>query len=79
MKTYNVSFSMPVHFNVKVQAEDKESAIEEAMQHASLGSFVGNGGIDKLVGVYDECVSLDPGDSVLEGDGWEITAHEVTP
>lgn len=77
MKTYYVNFSMPVHFNVEVEAESEEDAIEAAMKYATLSSYVGNGGSGKLVGTDEECVTLEPGEYVLEGDGWEITASEA--
>ena len=77
MKTYSVNFSMPVHFNVEVEAENEDAAIEAAMDYASLTGYAGNGGTRKLVGVSDECVSIEAGECVLEGDGWKITASEV--
>lgn len=77
MPKYNVNFSMPVYFNVEIEAESEDSAIEEAMQYAYLTSYAGNGGSGKLVGVDETCVNIEPGDAVLEGDGWTITASEA--
>jgi hypothetical protein len=75
---YHVRFSMPVHFTVEVESEDEESAMDEAMQLAWLSGYVGNGGRgDKLVGTTEPNVSLDPGECVLEGNGWKIEVEQV--
>lgn len=75
MPKFNVQLSMPVHLNIQVEADDEESAIEEAQEHAWLSSYTGNGGTDKLIGTDEACVSIEPGECVLEGDGWSITAE----
>lgn len=50
-----------VAVQIEVEAEDKESAIEEAGNKlADLDSYCGNGGTDKLVGVDLEEASLCP-------------------
>ncbi len=77
-KTYKVSCSIPVHLTITVQAESDADAIERALEYAALDIYVGNGGSDKLVGTGESCVSIEPGDSVLEGDGWSISAREAS-
>ena len=48
-----------VAVQIEVEAEDKESAIEEASnQLDDLDSYCGNGGMDKLVGVDLDEASL---------------------
>lgn len=78
MPTYKVDCAMPVFLSITVEADDEADAIDKAYEHMSLTGFCGNGGTDKLIGTYEPNVSLEPGDSPLEGNGWQITAEEVT-
>lgn len=77
MKKYEVRFAVPVFFCVTVEAKNEKEAEESAMQYARLDSFVGNGGDDKLVGVCDECVSIEPGEGPIEAPRWPIEVEEV--
>lgn len=51
---YAVYGKVTVFVRVELEAEDKEDAIEKAFDEcASLDAFVGNGGVDKMIGVCD--------------------------
>lgn len=75
MKNYIVPFKVLCNVYVKVEAEDKEEAIEKAYGEVYLSSYAGNGGGDKLIGVSDSYMSVEPGDhfEVLEDIVEEIT------
>lgn len=75
-KTYEVNCSIPVHLTIKVDAANEQDAIDKAMEFATLSSYVGNGGSDKLVGTAEACVSIEPGEEVLEGNDWKISVSE---
>jgi hypothetical protein len=77
MKEYSVTIPYPVFVTVKVEAEDNESAIDEAFQYAGLTGYCGNGGSDKLVGVYGSNISVEAGDTPIEGCGFEIEVEET--
>ena len=52
MKKYVVSGKVSAWVCVELEAEDKEEAIEKAFDECSvLDAFVGNGGVDKMIGV----------------------------
>lgn len=54
MKKYVVYGKVTAWVCVELEAEDKEEAIEKAFgECSSLDSFVGNGGVDKMIGVCD--------------------------
>ena len=60
MKSWNVYGSVPVGVRMRVEAETKEEAFEKAYeQFPGLTNFAGNGGVDKMVGVYENDCSLD--------------------
>ena len=62
MKKWNVYGNVSIGVTMNVEAETKEEAMEKACEmFPGLTGFVGNGGIDKLVGVYDDDCSLDAG------------------
>jgi hypothetical protein len=64
---YRVYGSVSVGVTIKVEAESEEAAIEAAYsEFPGLSGYCGNGGTDKLVGVYDSAVSLDAGYSEVE-------------
>ena len=68
MKKYIVTGYTRVIVEVVVEAENKEDAIEKAYDNVSIDSYCGNGGSDKLIGVWDTdeaTVSIYP-DSELE-------------
>ena len=65
MPKYRVEGTTGVYVSIIVEAEDEDEAIEKAYeQEPGLTSFVGNGGMDKLVGVYDEACSIFPDEQV---------------
>lgn len=56
---YIVRGTTTVYVEVIVEAENEDAAIEKAEnQLDSLTTFVGNGGTDKLIGVYGENKSI---------------------
>jgi len=75
-KKYNVYFTMPVHFTVEVEAASTEEAEEKALEYAELSSFAGNGGWGKLVGVNESFISIEPGEGIIEGNGWSVIVEE---
>lgn len=59
MKKYIVSGKVTAFISVEVEAENEEQAIEMAYEECSgPSSYVGNGGYDKLIGVYGSNVSI---------------------
>ena len=74
MKKYRVPFTVPVTVYVEVEAEDVDEAIDLAYEEAYLSSYAGNGGYDKLIGVYGDGVSVeaDGEPEYLEGSVIEI-------
>ena len=51
---YAVRGKVTVFVCVELEAEDKEDAIEKAFDECSaLDALVGNGGVDKMLGVQD--------------------------
>lgn len=75
MAKWEVNCAIPVFLTITVDADSEEQAIDAAMEAASLGSYVGNGGIDKLIGTSKSNVSLEPGDIVLEDPPFKITVE----
>lgn len=53
MKKYIVTGYTGVTVEVTVEAENKKEAIEKAYDNVSIDSYCGNGGFDKLIGVFD--------------------------
>ena len=65
---YKVPFKTKVFITVTVEAENEDDAVEKAWDHVGGGllRYIGNGGSDQLVGVYDPAVSLFPSEEVEE-------------
>lgn len=62
---YKVSGKTQVWIDIVVEAEDEEQAFDMAAQKiGSLTSFCGNGGSDKLVGIYYREASIEPSDEI---------------
>ena len=62
MKKWNVYGSASIGVTMSVEAETKEEAMQKAYEEfPGLTNFAGNGGTDRLVGVYDGECSLDAG------------------
>lgn len=54
MKKYAVYGKVTAWVCVELEAEDKKEAIEKAFDEcSSLDALVGNGGVDKMLGVQD--------------------------
>ncbi len=67
MKKYRVHGTEKVGICIEVEAESAEAALDAAYeQWPGLTGFCGNGGSDKLVGVYDGECSLYPLDDAVE-------------
>jgi hypothetical protein len=63
MAKFIVLGTVPISVSITVEADDKESAIKAAYRDfEGLSGYAGNGGSDKLIGTYQQEVSL-------EGDG----------
>ena len=67
MKRYRVSIPYACWVTVDVEAENEEEAIEAAFDNGAIGHFCGNGGNDKLIGVYGDNVSIDVDDESIDG------------
>ena len=66
MKKYRVTIPFACFVSVTVEADSKEEAEENGYREASITSYCGNGGSDKLIGVYGD-ESIEPG-SPMEGE-----------
>ena len=75
MKKYRIPYKGTLTVYVEVEAENKDEAIEKAEEvDTSISQFCGNGGCDKLIGVYDS----DEGEISIEGDDWlEISEDDI--
>ena len=73
MANYKVHGKAYVDVYVDVEADSAEEAIEVASNEISeLISFVGNGGYDKLVGVYVNNQSIEPCGTIEYEDVQEL-------
>lgn len=72
---YKVTIPYAVWVTIEVEAEDKESAIDEAASDIYIQGYCGNGGTDKLIGVTEG--SIEAGDTPLEDGGFSIEAEEI--
>ena len=72
MKKYSVRGTTVVTVTKEVWANNEDEAYDKAWQKLdSLTAFCGNGGIDKLVGVYDNDASVSA-DDTIEYDDIEV-------
>jgi hypothetical protein len=64
MAKYKVTGYVSVQVDIVLEANSKEEAKEKACDEMAGGltSYCGNGGINKLVGVYGEEYSISPND-----------------
>lgn len=66
---YIVRGETMVYVDFECEAENAEEAREKAADEVwSLTSYYGNGGVDKLVGVYNEDASIYPSDEIEWND-----------
>lgn len=75
LKKYNVTFSYVVHHTLEVEAESEDEALDLGYEEAGLTGFCGNGGTDRLVGVYEGSLEFD--DYPLEEDSYKPRVEEV--
>ena len=71
MKKFKIEFSTTVYGTMEVEADDINEAIEK-VENEKLSGYCGNGGTDKLVGVSDDRILLDIGDTFHVDDIDEI-------
>ncbi|MGG7470790.1 hypothetical protein ACVVIH_20560 [Chryseobacterium arthrosphaerae] len=62
MKKFRIPYAVTCTVYVEVEAEDKEEAIDKAHQEVGISSYVGNGGVNKMIGVYGQNMSIEPGE-----------------
>jgi hypothetical protein len=73
-KKWHVYGSVPVSVTYTVEADTMEEAIEKANNDfPGLRGCVGNGGVDKMVGVDDSAASLDVTDP--QGDEFDSASE----
>ena len=74
---YRVTIPYACWVTVEVEASNEEEAEELAFEDSGITGNCGNGGNDKLIGVYGENVSIEAGDDPLEGVGFAIVIEEA--
>ncbi|MCT4151325.1 hypothetical protein HZP59_08780 [Elizabethkingia anophelis] len=62
MKKFRIPYTVTCIVYVEIEAETKEDAIENGFNEAQLSQFVGNGGHDKIIGVYGSHLSVEAND-----------------
>ena len=73
MKKYSVRGTTVVTVTKEVWANSEEEAYEKAWGNLnSLTAFCGNGGTDKLIGVYEDSESISADDTIEYNDIEEI-------
>lgn len=60
MKKYYIELSGSFTVRTYIDAEDEEEAKALALGQIEINSYCGNGGCDKLIGVSEEDVSIEP-------------------
>lgn len=64
---YTVTMPIICNVYIEVEAESEEEAIELAHEEYGVSNFCGNGGSDKLIGVYESNHSIDVDSEPFEG------------
>ena len=73
MKKYRVEVPYIVTVTAIVEAENEDEAIDAAFDEgAELTGYCGNGGSNKLVGVYGSNLSVDAWDEYYENESDDI-------
>lgn len=74
MAIFRVPFKFTGTVIIKVEADDKEDAINSAYEEVYISSYAGNGGMNKLIGVSETNHSIHADDEyeVIENDVEEI-------
>jgi hypothetical protein len=68
MKKYKVPFTVTISGEMEVEADNMEEAIE-TVESESLIGYCGNGGVDKLMGVDNDNISLQ------DSGNFEVDTH----
>ena len=74
---YRVTFPYACFVSVDVEASNEEEAKELAFDDSSIGSYCGNGGTNKLIGVYGNNVSIEAGEVPLDDCDFQIQIEEI--
>ncbi len=69
MTEFKVVYKVSASVIVTVQAEDMLDAIDLANQDAHISAFAGNGGSDKLIGVYGDNIIIEHSDYMEIDEG----------
>lgn len=76
MSKYRVTIPFAVWVSLEVEGEDKESAIDTALDEVYLTGYCGNNGTDKLIGVTTG--SIEAGEEFIDGTiTLNIDAEEI--
>lgn len=67
MKKYNVSLPIIAWVTVTdIEADNEEEAIDIALDEGGVTGYCGNGGSDKLIGVYGENIFIEASDEFID-------------
>lgn len=77
MSQYIVRVPYVVWASITVEAEDSDAAIEQAVEHTTLGGYVGNGGYNKLCGTSHPDVSVQACDEALDDERIKIEVERT--
>ncbi len=78
---YRVDMVYALNVTVEIEADDKDDAVELAIDKAYITAYAGNGGSSgKLVGTSDPDVYVEAGDCPFEGEvgKFEISCEELS-
>lgn len=74
---YEVTIPYPVFVTVIVDADSEEEAIDIAYGYESPTQKIGNGGFDKLVGVDEENMSIEPGEEPITVSPFKTHVNKI--
>ena len=78
MPKYKVTIPYACFVTVEVEADNKEDAEDKANDEVYIGSYAGNGGSNKLIGVSEPNMSIEVNEESIEGvDVFSIEVEEV--
>jgi hypothetical protein len=61
---YKVTLPFIIYVTTTVEADSEDIAIDEAIENVQLTNYCGNGGDDRMVGSYDTCDTIEPGEFI---------------
>lgn len=64
-----------VYVTVEIDTDDPEVAKDEAWERSQISSFAGNGGYDKIIGVYGSS-SIEASEEPYTCDGFDLEILE---